>query len=279
MSDVFNYPASYPEVDALLRELLKSARAVLGHHFIGAYLFGSLATGDFDRASDVDVLAVTDEELSAELFTALRDMHARIAAIDSPWAEQLEVSYIPRRAVRRHDPARALHPHLDRGGGEGLRLVQHDSDWVIQRHTLRERGVTLAGPDARTLIDPVSPEDLRRAVLETLRGWWAQVLDDRARLNSRGYQSYSVLTMCRILYTLEHGRVVSKPFAAQWAKGNIDGRWSPLIERALIGRHHPQSAATPEDLDETSALIRHTLERGRQFETGAADDGRPFENP
>jgi hypothetical protein len=116
---------------------LQSARAILGHHFIGAYLFGSLATGDFDQASDIDVLVVTDDEISAGLFTALQAMHARIAVIDSPWGTQLEVSYIPRRAIRRYDPARALHPHLDRGRGESLRLLQHDSDWVIQRHTLR----------------------------------------------------------------------------------------------------------------------------------------------
>ena len=137
MSGLVNQHTPYSDVNALLRELLRSARAILGRHFIGAYLFGSLATGDFDQASDIDVLVVTDDEISADLFTALQAMHARIAAIDSPWATQLEVSYVPRRAIRRYDPARALHPHLDRGRGESLRLVQHESDWVIQRHIRR----------------------------------------------------------------------------------------------------------------------------------------------
>ena len=264
MSDSGTQPTPYPDVNALLRELLQGVRTVLGRHFIGCYLFGSLAAGDFDQASDIDVVVVTDDEISAELLTALRAMHARIAANDSAWATELEVSYIPRGAIRRYDPARAVHPHLDRGRGESLRLVWHESDWIIQRHTLRERGITLAGPAPRTLIDPVSPEDLRRALLATLRGWWAPMLGDPSRLSGRGYQSYTVLTMCRILYTLEHGAIVSKPFAARWANDTFGERWGHLIERAVAGRHHPQTAAATEDVRETLALIRYTLERSRQ---------------
>lgn len=266
MSRMFKPPSPDPAINALLEDLLRSARAVLKHRFVGAYLFGSLASGDFDEDSDVDVLVVTDEDLSGELFSELQEMHRRIAAADSRWATQLEVSYIPQRALRRHDPAHALHPHLDRGSGKSLRMMQHESDWVVQRYVLRQCGVTLAGPTPQTLIDPVSPDDLRRVMLETLGGWWASMLDDDAHLSSRGYQSYTVLTMCRVLYTLEHGTVVSKFVAARWAQETLDERWSLLIERALAGRRHPESEATPEDVSGTLALIRYTLERARRFE-------------
>ena len=192
-------------------------------------------------------------------------MHARIAARDTHWATQLEVSYIPRRALRRRDPGDCLHPHLDRGRGETLRLREHDSDWVVQRHVLRERGLTLAGPDPRTLIEHVSPDDLRRAMHDLL--WWpAEILYDPARIGTRGYQSYLVLTMCRILYTLRHGAVVSKRAAADWAQETLGARWSPLIERAWAGRREPRRAATTEDIDATLDLIRHTLEQARRDE-------------
>ena len=255
----------HPEVDALLREVLEGARVVLGGRFVGAYLFGSLTSGDFDDASDIDLLFVTDEEIPHASFSALQSMHARIAARDSHWATQLEVSYIPRRALRRRDPGDCLHPHLDRGRGETLQPREHDSDWVVQRHVLRERGLTLAGPDPRTLIEHVSPDDLRRAMHDLL--WWpAEILDDPARIAARGYQSYLVLTMCRVLYTLRHGAVVSKRAAADWAQETLGARWSPLIERARAGRHEPRNAATPEDIDGTLDLIRHTLEQARRDE-------------
>jgi hypothetical protein len=261
----------YPEVNALLQELLEGAQAVLGDHFVGAYLFGSLAGGDFDQDSDIDVVVVTHGEISGDLFSALQAMHTRIAVIDSPWAIQLEVSYIPRPALRRFDPTDALHPHIDRGRGESLRIMQHDSDWVVQCYTLRERGVTLAGPAPKNLIDPVSPNDLRQAMEAILRGWWAPMLDDPARLNSRGYQSYAVLSMCRILYTLQYGTVVSKPVGARWAQEMLGERWIPLIERAMMGRQNPKLEATAEDVSGTLALIRYTLVRSQQFEIPATE--------
>jgi predicted nucleotidyltransferase len=78
----------------LLRELLKSVQAVLGDQFIGMYLEGSLASGDFDRESDIDFVVVTDQEISDDLFSALKTMHERIAALDSPWADELEGFYL-----------------------------------------------------------------------------------------------------------------------------------------------------------------------------------------
>ena len=41
---------------------------------------------------------------------------------------------------------------------------------------------------------------------------------------SQGYQAYAILSMCRVLYTLEFGTVVSKPAAARWAQGTLDER-------------------------------------------------------
>jgi predicted nucleotidyltransferase len=265
---VVNHVAHQEEVEGLLRQFLEGARAALGAQFVGAYLFGSLACGGFDRDSDVDILVVTEDEVSGELFSSLQAMHERVAAFDSHWATQLEVSYIPRRALRRRDPSDATHPHIDRGAGERLQMARHDSDWVVQRHTLRARGVTLAGPAPATLIDSVSPDELRRAMLD-LTWWLAEILEEPARISMRGYQSYIVLTMCRVLYTLEHGAVVSKREAARWASDALGEHWTPMIESAWEGRRNPRAKATPEDLSETLDLIRHTLESARRFEASA----------
>lgn len=265
MSTQASYPTPYPDVNALVEELLASVRAILGNHFVAMYLYGSLATGDFDTSSDIDFVVVTDAELTDDLFAALQAMHAQIAAGDSHWAIDIEGTYIPLHALRRYDPANARYPHLEWGTGETLVIKQHDSDSLLQRHVLRERGLVLAGPPPQTLIDPVSADDLRGAMLDGLNEWWAPMLDDPSRFQSRGYQSYTVLTMCRILYTLESGTIVSKPTAARWAQETLGERWRPLIERALEGRHTPQLPAEPEDIAATMDLIRYTLERSRQY--------------
>jgi hypothetical protein len=236
---------------------------ILGSHFVGMYLYGSLARGDFDEDSDVDFVVVPDDEISSELFSALQALHVHIATLDSWFATRLDGSYISRRALRRYNPTHTLHPHIDRGKGASLRMGQHDADWVIQRHILREQGVTVSGPRPETLIEPVFPRELRQAVRQILTTWFALMLDDPSNLKSRGYQSYTVITMCRMLYTLAFGTVVSKPFAARWAGETLGERWGPLIERAWAGRQHPHLEAEADDVNATLHFIRYTIERGQ----------------
>ena len=136
--------------------------------------------------------------------------------------------------------------------------------WVILRHTLRERGIILAGPAPETFIDPVSPDELREAVVPLLRGWSKGILDDPAQMEHYGYQAYTVLTVCRILYTLENGSIVSKRAAAHWAQEALDARWKALIEGALIGRQHPERKPAPDDVKATLAFIVFALERSSE---------------
>jgi predicted nucleotidyltransferase len=259
-----NRVTPHSEVNELLDALTDGLRETLGDQLVSAYLFGSATTGDFDRESDVDVVVVTADKLPEETFAAMQAMHARIAAIDSWCATQLEVSYIPRRAIRRHNPADALHPRLDRGREETLRMVQHGADWVVQRHLIRERGLVLLGPAPAMLIDPVSPEDMRRAMVELLSEWLSPMLENPPDVRTRGYQSFIVLAICRILYTIEHGDVVSKSAAARWGEETLHARWTPLIRGAWIGRQDPDSGPRAGDLHETWAFIRYAIGRSKR---------------
>ncbi|MDQ2784997.1 MAG: DUF4111 domain-containing protein [Chloroflexota bacterium] len=257
-------PTPYADVNVVLHDFLSRIRTILGRHFRGMYLSGSLALGDFAaHRSDIDFVIVTDADLSGELLFALRAMHDDFNASDSPWATEVEAAYIPQDALRRDDSAHACHPHIERGAGETLAMDQLGSDWIIQRFILREHGVIVAGPDPRAVIDPVPSKDLRRAVVTLMHHWWGPMRHDASRLalHDIGYQPYAVLTMCRILYTLDTGAVVSKPVAARWARGIADGRWDTLIERALAWRKDGQTIPAGGDVNETLAVIQYTLDR------------------
>jgi len=261
MSAPVTHPTPYPDVNAVLQVLLSDVQTIIGNHFVGMYLYGSLATGDFDsHRSDIDFVVVTTNDLPSEMIQDLEAMHSRLAASDSKWATKLEGSYIPQDALRRHDPADAPCPCVNEGNFYMARL---GSDWVIQRHILREQGVVVKGPAPQTLIDPVQPNDLRRAVLGFLHEWWSPMLHEPdPRLHSGEYQAYAVLTMCRALYTLQYGTVVLKSVAAQWAQETLGERWAVLIERALAWPHDAQL----DNMNETLDFIRYTLERSQQCE-------------
>lgn len=249
----------YPDVNEILDFLFTDAKEILRDQLAGMYLHGSLANSGFDKDSDIDVVFVTQDDISEETFSALRAMHSEIVKLDSPWAIQLEVSYIPRNALHRFDRSNIMHPHIDRGNGEILHRMAHEIDWIIQRHVLRERGIVIIGPDPKTLIDPVIPNDLRQAVVEGLPLWLNPILENPSEISKRGYQSFFVLSLCRMLYTLKYGEILSKHEAAKWAKENLDKHWTPLIDRALTGRQNPSIDADPEDINGTLEMMRFAL--------------------
>ena len=259
-------PTPYPEVNCLLSEVLAGIKPVLGEHLIGMYLDGSLACGSFDQASDIDFVVVTDQDVAGDLFTALQAMHDRISIFDSIWSIQLEGSYISQHAIRRYDPEHVLHPNLERGLGERLKMAIHDETWAVHRHILRQRGITLLGPPPQSLIDPVSPVELKQAMLILLNGWATHILNHPEVIDYLGYQSYTVLSLCRALYTLQSGEIATKPEAIRWALENLDKRWIELIEHAWEGRLASGPQAQPEDIQGTRDLIQYAIERSREFE-------------
>lgn len=260
-------PTPYPDVNAVLGAVLDGASATLGPRFAGMYLYGSLATGGFDPdSSDIDFLVVTEREVTPPEFQPLAAMHARIAASGLPWATRLEGSYISRVALRRYVPEDAPHPMLLTH--EPLHMSVHGSDWILQRAMLRERGVVLAGPDPQSLIDPVSPDEIRAAVRAALHEWWEPMIDDPTRLHWHGYPAFAVLTMCRALCTLETGTLSSKPEAARWALDTLEPRWAPLIQSALVQRDDMPVARVREIQDFIRYTVTRSHDRERERETG-----------
>lgn len=254
MSTSYMIPTPYSDINAALNRLLSSMQDVLGEQFVGLYLGGSLALGDFDpRRSDIDFIAVTAGELSPETSSDLAEMHARLWATGGYWARKFDGSYVPQQVFRRWTAHAVPCPFVE---GDEFTVTTQGSA-VIQRHIIREHGVVVAGPSPQTLLDGVAAGELRTALRESLMQWWRSLLDDPCWVRQSRNQPFAILTMCRMLYTLEHGTVVSKPVAARWAKQALDERWTEPIEWALAQPHAPQS----DHLAAALGLIRYCLDQ------------------
>jgi hypothetical protein len=255
-------PTPYPDVNEALREFLAHVQVILGPHLHGMYLCGSLAVGDFDPTeSDLDIIVVTDDMLPDDLIAALRDLHTQFGASPSPWATRLEAVYIPQGDLRAPTSASARYPQVER---DRPFFVEHlEPGWSVQRYSLREHGVVLAGPDPRQLLDPVNPNEMRQEGATIARTWLDQAERDPSWLawaRPRMYHAFVVATLCRLLYTLETGAVASKPAATRWAQRTLDGRWTDLIARSWAARHE-DGDAPQDDMDVLVAFIRYTVER------------------
>src|SRR5574341_1166866 len=189
MTTVAAYPA---EVSALIEDLLAGVRVALGGNLLGFYLRGSLALGDFNPVtSDVDILVVTERPVSEAESEALEVLHARIPARDNDYGRHYEVSYVDRASLRRFEPGERRHPTV--GSDWPFARHEHRDNFTIERWTVRERGVTLIGPEPKTLIDPVSAEELHDAVAGELRSrmaHWAGGDEPPDWLDARYYQAF-----------------------------------------------------------------------------------------
>ncbi len=256
----------YPEVNAAAQNLLTEISDVLGAQFVGMYLLGSLALGDFQpQSSDLDLLLVTTAALADETVAALRELHQRFDHTTSQWARHIDAVYLPQEALRERFPTADRFPTLEWQGL--LALEPLEPGWPIQRYTLREHGVVVSGPNPTTLLDPVHPDELRQASMGIVEEWQAQAQRDPSWvvwLQERSNYTGVALTLCRLLYTLHSGSVASKPAAALWVAGTLTGRFSALIRRAT-GEAHTTEVVSDYDLQEILAFLEYTDGRYQQW--------------
>ena len=258
---------SFPELDAVLDDLVRSAASILGDDLVGFYLTGSMALGAGDMQSDCDFVAVV-RELTHEHERELRALHDELPTRPGHWTKHLEGSYAPRADLETLDALGRDWLYID----HGWREMQWDPhcNRVEHRWLLRERGVPLVGPDPRTFVAEVPAELLRSEMRSSI----ATFIPDLAAWISFDVawtQRYAVTTLCRMLHTLEHGEVVSKPRALAWAMDALDPEWRSLIQQALDDRPLPwNDPPRPGSVELTLAFADYakgrahpsTLERG-----------------
>lgn len=261
MNPTSQEPTPYPEVNGVLVRLHARVKDILKQHFVGMYLYGSLATGGFEPArSDIDFVVISEYHLPEALIRSLESMHMDLLqeADKNKWLRKLEGAYVPKAIIRRHDPGHPPVPIINEGKFYRAPL---GSDWILQRHVLRQSRTGLSGPPLDDLIDPVSPDDLKAAILDVIDVWWQPMLENPDRLRAPGYQPFAVLSMCRALYTISKGELVSKERAALWALETLPQEWSSLIRRALEWGDGDEI----ESIDRTTALMQHVIGLCRQI--------------
>jgi hypothetical protein len=248
---------SEPTVARLLVSIREAIVAVTGSSLVGLYLFGSLATGDFDiGVSDIDLLAVLADMPSQRLAMRLNRMHADLAQANPAWDDRIEVIYISAPGLARCRTATTTIAVIS--PGEPFHLVQAGQDWILNWYPARQHGVRLLGPPIDWLIPPIPSAEYIDQVRRSLVGFTNRIGDDAPP----GSQAYAILTMCRGLYAIRFGEPRSKHAAAAWAQQEFP-QWADLIGRALGWRQRQRDP----DGQDGAATVAET----RSFVTAMAE--------
>ncbi|OGC64094.1 hypothetical protein A2425_00245 [candidate division WWE3 bacterium RIFOXYC1_FULL_42_17] len=270
-----NLKTQYPELDSVMAKLAKNLQNVLGENFVGLYLQGSLVLGDFDLTSDVDFIVVVNKELTEEEVKKVQYVHTNTYNQDNRWVKRLEYSYFPKNILRKtSSPFPITNDQKNKelwyfnNGHPTIERSDH-CNTLVTRWTVREKGKAVIGPDPKSLIEPISPNTLRREIKDTLIGWGEYLLKNPKQYENRFYQSYLVLNFCRILHDLDKGEISSKLVGITWAKVNLDSKWIPLIDYCWEERKDTsisvKQPAKPEIYKQSLQFVKYAVEEGKRY--------------
>jgi predicted nucleotidyltransferase len=252
-------PTVFPELNELLGELVSRVESTLGKNLVGAYLTGSFALGDADLKSDCDFVVVTKDRVTADQERALRELHDEIPTRSGYWAHNLEGSYAPRADLETLEALDKRWLYVDRGWRE-MQWSRHCNREDV-RWTLRERGITLAGPQPRSLVAKVSTDVLRSKMPPLLASFVPDLLSWTS-FDIAWSQRYAVTTVCRMLYTFDTGEVASKRASLEWAKHTLSPEWQDLILQVLDDRPLAwNDPPRPGSVEATKAFVDYGKER------------------
>jgi hypothetical protein len=185
---------------------------------------------------------VVDRAPSGDEERALRELHEEIPGWPGYWARNLEGSYAPREDLETLAALGRPWLFVDRG----TREMEWSSHCNVEevRWVLANRPHALVGPDPRELCCEVPAPVLKAAMrpkiqnlLDDVRSW--------APFDIIWTQRYVVETACRMLYTLEHGEVITKPGALDWAAEALPAEWRDLVRQVRADRLVQWNAPPP----------------------------------
>jgi hypothetical protein len=216
----------FQHVATLLDHLGSQLQADLGRNVVGLYVYGSLTQNAFDaRRSDVDCVAVIRRRLSSAVVSRLRSALGRLNSRHA-WMRRLQLTILIQRELLQCNGDGWLYQfgRLSRTGSDGNPII-----WA----NILESGHVVFGADPHTFVPPISATLVRAALEREINYLRAELVMKPASVwrTRAAYRRYAALTACRILYTLETGRVGPKRTAAVWALRRL-----PSVHRAIVSR-------------------------------------------
>lgn len=243
----------------LLTTISDDLNKILDTRLIGIYLFGSLSYGDFNiDSSDIDLVVIISKPLNHHELGQIKQMHRKLGEKYKKWKDRLECSYTPVEMLSSILPPKEPRPYF--GNGIFYDEAPYGNEWIINNYLLALHGVALSGPEFRKIIKPIDILEVQYACVRDLFQEWEPKLNDIEWLGNSHYQSYLVLNLCRILYTVICGSTASKKTSAEWVKKNMSPEWINLIEAAEKWKYGDEINLQ----NETVSFIRFTVDKIKQ---------------
>lgn len=187
-----------PDVAVMLDELRDALVARGG--LVGLYLYGSLTTGDYSAASDIDVIVMLRADPDERAVSELGVLHAALASARDPDGK-LHCLYVGEGNAAEAEPLRTY--------WFGHRMTQWQMKLLTQEELLAA-GFALYGPWPPPGIQPVPVRLLQDAVRAECAGYWRRVARKRKPWRKDETVDHALLVLPRAEALLTTGDLITK---------------------------------------------------------------------
>jgi hypothetical protein len=194
------------------------------------WVAGSLATGDhIPGVSDLDLVALTDGPVDDVRVSTLTGLHQELDAHEAAGAD-LGCVYVEEARLA---PLEAEHPTWTHG-----RLVDRILSGVTRAELARDGYAALGRPPAE-VVPPVTDDDVRRAALAEITGYWAWASRRPRYWLSPVIADLGLTSMARGRNALATGQLLTKSAAIEVAAA------PPWLKDQLRARRRGEAVTSP----------------------------------
>ncbi|ARC83242.1 hypothetical protein U732_2468 [Clostridium argentinense CDC 2741] len=232
----------------LLDDYFASIKSAFRDKIFGVYVYNSLALGKFDaNKSDIDFITILKNPLSKQELKLLYSIHKKLN-IESPYGRKMEGMYIQLNDLGKSNSQIAPYPYFADGKltTSGYYDINHVTWWVLKHY-----GVEINSPKACDLNFEVEWSNVLDTMDYNLNIYWKDKINKNIVFLFDSWIEFSILTLCRILFTLENKKITSKVEGAKFSIEFLSSDWRLIIEEAIRIREN-----TSKDSLYTSRVIR-----------------------
>ena len=222
------------EIPAVIKPLLYEYEWKLKENFkdkiFGIYLYNSIAINAFDEnKSDIDIVIIIKEDFTKDEVVELKNIHRELNKNFS-YSKKMEGMYIKLKDISKTNDL--LEPYIYFENGRLHKPGYYDINYVTW-WTLKHNGIGINSPRVNDLNIKVDWEDILNTMNYNLNFYWKSKSNKKSIFILDYWIEFSVLTLCRIVNTLEYKEINSKLASANMALTSMNKEFNKIILEAI----------------------------------------------
>ncbi|HDR7687237.1 nucleotidyltransferase domain-containing protein [Bacillus toyonensis] len=224
------------EVKQLMEQYIVGLKEIfLDGKIVGVYVYGSIALGAFHiETSDVDFVAVLNDSVNEAEKQQIVELHKKMS--ESTLGKRMDGMYIPLADLGKYNHEINEYVYC----ADGKANIGHWDINAVTWWTLKNQGITVIGKEVEDLPLQIKWDDVVNTMQYNVEQYWSEKAKQPYLFFIEEWVESAVVTMGRILYTLDHKTIVSKDRGLQYLLQRSAKEWEPLLKEVERMRYDPK---------------------------------------